>query len=160
MLHGIQHAAMDFLRFIILMALISSGILLTDHSKRALFAHQAMAAKFGVLSHEDTLYLTHVAALASVQPVSIVVQDGMLRGTGHDRVAELFDPSAHAETEAVRDACRQVKEPVLRSGILYASRQPCVMCMSVMARAGIGKVCIVASGNDAARAILVSGMSD
>lgn len=149
-------SCMDILRLMGLMALIATGILLSDHSKSMLLARQA--GKHGTVLHEDIVYLNHVTALAAVQPVSIVVQDGMLRGTGYDRVTELHDPSAHAETEAIRDACRKLKEPVLRGGVLYASRQPCEMCMSIIARAGISKVCIT-SGN-AARAILISEVSD
>lgn len=152
MLNGLK-ADMDLLRFTGLIMLLVTGILLSDYSTRSLDAYQGLTTKYGIPSSEDMVYLNQLAVLASVQPVSIVVQDGLLRGTGHDRVLELHDPSAHAETEAIRDACRKLKEPVLRGGILYASRYPCTMCMNIIAHAGIRKVCI--TENNTVRAILI-----
>jgi tRNA(Arg) A34 adenosine deaminase TadA len=151
---------MDFLRLIILMALVVLAVLLTERSKRSIYAHQAMKAKYDLLTHEDTLYLKHVEDIASVQPASIVVHNGMVQGTGHDRIADVYDQSSHAETEAIRDACKLMKEPVLKGGILYASRQPCDMCMRVITQAGISKVCIVNSGDQVARTIFIQALLD
>lgn len=133
---------MDFLRLMFLLALLLYGAAAIERAHLVISAKQkTCAVATNTLTHEDKIYIRHVAGLASVQAASIVVQDGILPGTGLDRAAEIFDPTAHAETEAIRDACRGVKTSVLKNGILYTSRKPCTMCMGIIARAGISRVC-------------------
>jgi tRNA(Arg) A34 adenosine deaminase TadA len=129
---------MDFLRLILLLALLVFGVAATERSRAVISAEQEVQGVSG--SVEEMNYMRYVAGHASGQPASIVVQDGMLLGTGLDRVEEMFDPTAHAETEAIRDACRRAKTMVLKDGVLYASRKPCNMCMGIIARTGIRKV--------------------
>lgn len=145
---------MDFLRLLLLLSLIVYGAIATDQARALLRSQrQTSAVTFGGLTHEDSIYIKHLTGLATVRPASILVQDGMLLGTGLDH-HDQFDPTAHAETEAIRDACRRVKKMVLRDGVLYASRQPCQMCMQVIVQTGVTRV-VVASGDSSARVIRV-----
>lgn len=133
---------MDFLRLILLMALLLYGAAATDHARLVISEKQKPCVVTDKsLTPEYKVYIKHVAGLASAQPASIVIQDGLLLGPWFDRVTEMFDQTVHAETEAIRDACRGVKTSVLENGVLYTSRKPCTMCMSVIACAGIRKAC-------------------
>lgn len=71
---------------------------------------------------------------------SVVVKDGEIIGEGWNKAKVLHDPSAHAEVEAIRDACRSVASTSLAGAVLYASAQPCSMCLSLIYLAGIEKV--------------------
>jgi tRNA(Arg) A34 adenosine deaminase TadA len=129
---------MDFLRLTLLLALLLFGVAATERSRPVISAQQEVWAVTSWAGEKN--YMKHVAGLASGQPASIVVQNGVLLGTGFDRVAEMFDPTAHAETEAIRDACRRAKTTVLKDGVLYTSQKPCNTCMGIIAQAGIRKV--------------------
>ena len=50
------------------------------------------------------------------------------------------DPTAHAETNLVRDVIRAGHAERLRDCILYASTEPCSMCCRVMYQAGVRRV--------------------
>jgi tRNA(adenine34) deaminase len=67
----------------------------------------------------------------------LVGPDGDVVTTGHNRTHELHDPSSHAELNAVRDACRKLRTLALPGSRMYASGQPCPMCMSVIIATGI-----------------------
>lgn len=144
---------MDSLRLFLLLGAFTYGAVAIDNSRELIRAHRASIR--AELTYEDSLYIKQVNGLATVQPVSILVQDKMLLGTGLDRQDLLLDPTAHAETEAIRDACRRVKKSVLTGGVLYASRQPCTMCMHVVAQAGLVKVVVTGSGEHSPRLIPV-----
>jgi guanine deaminase len=71
---------------------------------------------------------------------SVVVKDGVIVGEGWNQVALLNDPSAHAEMMAIRDAARKLSTPILTGCVIYASGQPCPMCLSLVYLAGIKAV--------------------
>lgn len=50
------------------------------------------------------------------------------------------DPTAHAEINAIRKACRKLKSRFLTNCIVYASSEPCLMCAKAMIYARIKKV--------------------
>ncbi len=71
---------------------------------------------------------------------SVVVKDGEIVGEGWNQVTLLNDPSAHAEMMAIRDASRRLETPRLSGCVVYASGQPCPMCLSLIYLAGIEAV--------------------
>lgn len=71
---------------------------------------------------------------------SVVVKDGRIIGEGWNKTRILKDPSAHAEAEAIRDACKNLDASDLSGSIVYASAQPCPMCLSLIYLTGIEKV--------------------
>lgn len=71
---------------------------------------------------------------------SVVVKDGQIVGQGWNKVQLLKDPSAHAEIEAIRDASKNLPEGNLKGSIIYASAEPCPMCLSLIYLTGITKV--------------------
>lgn len=82
----------------------------------------------------------------------LVVHNGELMGVGLNRVRQDCDPTAHAEVVAIRNACRHLASTTLHGSTLYASGEPCSMCMVSAAWAGVRRVVFAASAEVAAAA--------
>lgn len=63
---------------------------------------------------------------------AIVVKDGKIIGTGRNRVTALNDPTAHAEVQAIREACRTLNDFQLKGCTIYSSCEPCPMCIGAI----------------------------
>ena len=76
------------------------------------------------------LELARQAADAGEVPVGCVIADreGRIIGRGHNRRRELNDATAHAELEAIREACAAVGDWRLEGCSMYVSLEPCPMC--------------------------------
>lgn len=62
---------------------------------------------------------------------SVVVQDDIVISKGVSLGFKLNDPTSHAETASIREACKKLKTTNLGGATLFASLQPCLMCFSV-----------------------------
>lgn len=71
---------------------------------------------------------------------AVVVKDGKIVGRGWNRVLTKNDPTAHAEVEAIRDACASLKNFDLSGAEIYTSCEPCPMCLAAIYWARIGKI--------------------
>jgi guanine deaminase len=80
----------------------------------------------------------------------IVDQNGAILGRGVNRVWEHHDPTAHAEVEAIRDACRTHGTTHLRGTTLLASGEPCAMCYLSAAYAGVSRILFAVDRDEAA----------
>ena len=80
---------------------------------------------------------------------AVVYKDGKIVGKGVNRVVGNNDPTAHAEMEAIRNACKNLKTFDLTGCELYATGYPCPMCMSAIIWANIKKVYYSANYEDA-----------
>ena len=69
-----------------------------------------------------------------------VVKDGKVIGKGSNHVLSNNDPTAHAEIEAIRDACKNINTYDLKDCELYTSCYPCPMCLSAIIWANIKMV--------------------
>jgi guanine deaminase len=83
---------------------------------------------------------------------AVIVRNGEVVGKGWNRVVELSDPTAHAEILAIRDACRRLRTHDLGDCVLYASCEPCPMCLSAIYWARIPRVVFAASTDEATAA--------
>jgi tRNA(Arg) A34 adenosine deaminase TadA len=63
---------------------------------------------------------------------AIVVKDAELIADGVNLVTATNDPTAHAEIVAIRKACAELKEFHLAGCELYASCEPCPMCLGAI----------------------------
>jgi len=63
---------------------------------------------------------------------AIIVKDGKIIGRGHNTVLRSNDPTAHAEVNAIRDACKQLKKPHLSGAVIYSNFEPCPMCLAAI----------------------------
>ena len=73
---------------------------------------------------------------------SILTKDGQIFAEGQNRVNSKFDPTAHAETEVIREACKALATLDLSGFTIYASGEPCWMCGMVIRQVGIERVVI------------------
>jgi tRNA(Arg) A34 adenosine deaminase TadA len=80
----------------------------------------------------------------------VIVRGGKVVGRGSNQVTSACDPTAHAEVVAIRDACRALKTFRLADCTLYASCEPCPMCLSAIYWAHIPTVFFGATRDDAA----------
>ncbi len=81
---------------------------------------------------------------------AVVVKDGRIVGAACNRVIERGDPTAHAEMEAIRLACRELDSVHLEGCELYATSEPCPMCLGAIHWARIGRVYYALTRADAA----------
>jgi guanine deaminase len=63
---------------------------------------------------------------------AVVVRDGEIIARGANRVTASDDPTAHAEVEAIRAACRVLGTHQLDGCEIYASSEPCPMCLGAL----------------------------
>jgi guanine deaminase len=82
----------------------------------------------------------------------VIVRDGQVIGRGCNAVTSSNDPTAHAEIIAIRDACRQLGHYQLTDCILYASCEPCPMCLGAIYWARPKRVVYAATREQAAAA--------
>lgn len=71
---------------------------------------------------------------------SIIVRDGTVIGEGQNTMFSDFDPSAHAEIAAIRQACGKLKTVDLSGSTLYSTLEPCPMCFWAMQEAKIPRL--------------------
>lgn len=81
---------------------------------------------------------------------ALIIRDGDVVGRGHNRVTLDNDPTAHAEVQAIRDACRNLGDFSLAGCELYVNCEPCPMCLSACYWARLDAVYFAASAEDAA----------
>jgi guanine deaminase len=81
---------------------------------------------------------------------AVVVKDGEIVGVGQNHVTRLNDPTAHAEVQAIRDACQFLKSYQLDDCELYTSCEPCPMCLGAIFWARAKAVYFACTKEDAA----------
>ncbi len=83
---------------------------------------------------------------------AIVVKDGKIVGEGCNRVTSTNDPTAHAEIVAIRNACREINDFQLEGCVIYASCEPCPMCLGAIYWARPAQVFFACTRSDAKNA--------
>ena len=73
------------------------------------------------------------SALPDDVPIgALCVRDHSIVGRGHNERELLNDPTAHAETLALRDAARALGTSHLTDVTLYVTLEPCAMCAGAL----------------------------
>ena len=83
---------------------------------------------------------------------AVVVKDGVIVGEGRNMVTVHNDPTAHAEVMAIRDACKNLNTFQLTGCDIYASCEPCPMCLGAIYWARPDHLYFAANKEDASRA--------
>ena len=83
---------------------------------------------------------------------AVVVKDGRIIGRGVNTVTTQNDPTAHAEVNAIREACSTINSFQLEECEIYSSCEPCPMCLGAIYWARPKKFYYAATREDAARA--------
>jgi guanine deaminase len=81
---------------------------------------------------------------------ALVVVEDQIVGQGVNRVVELHDPTAHAEVIALRAAGARLDRHHFEDGVLYASSEPCPMCLAACCWACLPRVVFGATSSDVA----------
>lgn len=83
---------------------------------------------------------------------AVIVKDDQVIARGSNRVTRDFDPTAHAEIVAIREACRVLRDFRLIDCTIYCSCEPCPMCLSACYWARLGEIVFSAEHTMAASA--------
>jgi tRNA(adenine34) deaminase len=101
---------------------------------------------------DDELFMRRALELAQrardegeVPVGAVVVLEGKVVGEGWNRPISGSDATSHAEIEAIRAACRALRNYRLTGATLYVTLEPCAMCIGAMFHARIAKVLFGAS---------------
>ena len=89
----------------------------------------------------QALELAREAAAGGDVPVGcVIVRDGEVIGRGRNRREERGDATAHAEVEAIRDACARLGGWRLHRCVLYVTLEPCPMCAGAIVNARVEEI--------------------
>lgn len=83
---------------------------------------------------------------------AVVVKDNKIIGRGFNTVTSHNDPTAHAEINAIRDACKELDSFQLEDCEIYSSCEPCPMCLGAVYWARPKKLYFAANRDDASNA--------
>lgn len=109
------------------------------------------------MNHESYLQIALDAARGSVEEGggpfgAVVVKDGKVIAKAANRVVPDADPTAHAEILAIREAARILGSYNLSGCTLYASAEPCPMCMGAIYWSCIDRMYYACSVEETTRA--------
>jgi guanine deaminase len=80
----------------------------------------------------------------------VIVKNDEIMGRGCNKVIAENDPTAHAEVVAIRDACKKLQNFQLSDCEIYATSEPCPMCMGAIYWARPKKIFYANTCKDAA----------
>jgi len=81
---------------------------------------------------------------------AVVVVDDSIVGEGTSSVVERQDPTAHAEVMALRNAGQTLGRHLMPDGVMYASSEPCPMCLVACYWARLPRLVFAATSHDVA----------
>ncbi|MCL5061922.1 MAG: tRNA adenosine(34) deaminase TadA [Nitrospiraceae bacterium] len=71
---------------------------------------------------------------------AVVVINNEFVASAHNKRESCFDPTAHAEIIALREAARKIENWRLSDATLYVTKEPCIMCAGAMVNARLGRL--------------------
>jgi guanine deaminase len=83
---------------------------------------------------------------------AVIVKDEKIIAEGANRVTSTNDPTAHAEVEAIREACKKLGHFELTDCEIYTTCEPCPMCLGAIYWARPARVYYGCTAADAAEA--------
>jgi tRNA(Arg) A34 adenosine deaminase TadA len=81
---------------------------------------------------------------------AVIVREGQIIARGANSVTATNDPTAHAEVVAIRQACEKLQTFDLSGCEIYASCEPCPMCLGAIYWARLDKLYFANTKSDAA----------
>lgn len=82
---------------------------------------------------------------------AVIDRGGEIVAEGVNRVTSQHDPTAHAEVQAIRKACSKLNTFDLTGLDIYASCEPCPMCLGAIYWAHLDHLYFAGTKDDAAR---------
>lgn len=110
------------------------------------------------LSDSDCRHLQHAVALARTHMElghggpfgAVIVKDGKIIAEGWNEVTSANDPTAHAEVVAIRRATAALGHFELAGATIFASCEPCPMCLGAIYWARLDRVVYAGTKQQAA----------
>ena len=110
------------------------------------------------MSDEDSVHLRRAVALSRRHMEqgeggpfgAVIVRHGTVVAEGWNQVTSANDPTAHAEVVAIRRACTALDTFALEGCVLYASCEPCPMCLAAAYWARVSRIVYANTRADAA----------
>ncbi len=118
---------------------------------------EALAAPAAAPTDKDREYMRQAIALMRKAGVvdktggafgCVIVRDGEILAATGNSVLRDNDPSAHAEVNAIRAACKKVGAPNIKGAIMYTSCECCPMCYATAYWARVSKIYYAAAWTD------------
>ena len=81
---------------------------------------------------------------------AVIVKDGKIVAGSSNSVTIDLDPTAHAEVNTIRKACRQLGTFDLSGCVIYTSCEPCPMCLGAIYWARLDRIYYANNRKDAA----------
>ena len=82
---------------------------------------------------------------------AVIVKDNKVIATARNTVIENNDPTAHAEINAIRNACKILQTYDLSNCKIYTTCFPCPMCLSAIIWSNIKEIYYACTREDAAK---------
>ena len=99
------------------------------------------------ITDQDRLYMRRAIQLADESVArgggpfgAVIVKDGQVLAEGSNSVTLDHDPTAHAEVNTIREACRRLGTFDLTGATIYTSCEPCPMCLGAIYWARISRI--------------------
>ena len=83
--------------------------------------------------------------LGEVPVGAVIVKNGEVIASSYNKNRDDFDPTAHAEVMAMRNAAQNIGNYRLLDCTLYVTLEPCVMCIGALFHARIARLVYAAS---------------
>src|SRR6218665_2749800 len=81
------------------------------------------------------------ASIGEIPVGAIIVSNNQIIGAGFNAPISLNDPTAHAEIQAIRQACESLQNYRLPDdATLFVTLEPCTMCVGALIHARIKRV--------------------
>jgi guanine deaminase len=108
------------------------------HTQGTQFLYCVLYTQYKQMDHTSFLKLAVEEALSGMRAGeggpfgAIIVRNGEIIGKGHNTVLGSNDPTAHAEVNAIRNACKNLGEHHLSGAVIYSNFEPCPMCLAAI----------------------------
>ena len=87
----------------------------------------------------------HAESIGEVPVGAVLVSDGKVIGEGFNSPISQNDATAHAEVNAIRNACLNQSNYRLPNTTLYVTLEPCAMCAGAIIHSRVSRVVIAAT---------------
>lgn len=135
----------------------SGGALLGAGSAQAAGQPGGVRGGVSAVSEKDNEYMREAIRLMRQVGVidktggpfgAVIVLNGKIIAASGNSVVKDKDPTAHAEVNAIRQACRNIGSASLAGAVLYTSCECCPMCYATAYWARVEKIFYAAGWND------------
>jgi len=100
-----------------------------------------MTAKTDEAMMREALKEAQNALTARDRPVgAVIAQKGQVIARAHHQVRLLRDPTAHAVIIGITQAANALKADILQDAVIYATQEPCAMCVGAILLSGASRL--------------------